>query len=269
MTDTVIVEAGRVIEVHRGSRNVRPPFGRTAIHAAGGLVHPGMIWDEAGRVFRSEPTPLLDIPRTFIGAQINSAPAIGIPVVAGLPVETPAAVVPAASSNVNTINITVNAPPPASVPPAPFEIVQAAPPAVLHDAPRPSGAVDGRDGTGIDDPRRQGSSLPPGSAAAVSLDVVAAIRALQVEVWPPERERFADLAALFLTYGDASAVPDLAAIVPANMTIREVAEIALAARADAQSRIASLSSLIERSRMGDEPSSILAAAQRIADGGDA
>lgn len=238
--DAVVVRGGRVMQVHRGSWPPHVPYGAEVVAAPAGAVHPGMLYDGAQRMFLAMPAPAPQYPLSRI-----ALPSGGVPVATAVPALAQAPGAPV--SNVNTITV-VNQLPGAPMPAVPNTTMMDTPAMVASpgvSSAQPLGEV------------KPSPSLPPSAATAQSSEPVAtgsgmprdravsALRGFQVEAWPPERERYADLAAAFLSYGDPALVPDLAAIVPPGSSLEEVARIALEARDVAQRWVVDIGRLID------------------------
>lgn len=240
--DCAIVNAGgRVVAVHRNHRPSLPlPVGLRAHDVVPGSVHHGYVWD--GQGFRPPVAPTPHWPRSRlepIYGETIPASAAGAPVAAGQH---------GGNSNVITINVqsptTHQASPPAA--PVAHEIVtQPFPP-----GPQAMPRVE----TGLPPSLSPGAVVapaqeqPPGSASTF-IDhrqrALSTLRSIQLECWPPEREQVADWAAVFMTYGDPTMVPDLVAMTPHGMALADVASVALEARAVASAWIAEIGALID------------------------
>lgn len=224
--DSVVVRDGRVILVSGSTKSPYAPPDAIILSAPAGAVAPGMIYDHARQVFLQPDVAAAVFPRSRFDARPLTS---GIPVVAAVPA-VPS--VPAISLSIENHN-SAGGPPLAPV----------ASPGV-SSAGRPLGEVPESLLPPVGAPAASSEPAAPGSGMP-HIRAVSALRGLQVEAWPPERERYADLAAAYLSYNDPALVPDLVAIVPPGSSIDEVARIALEARETAQQWILAIGRLID------------------------
>lgn len=229
--DTVVVRGGRVIHVSGSSQRPYAPVDAIVLAAPAGAVAPGMLYDAGRQVFLPPVADALQLPASRVaGVSVVPQAPSAIPAVAMVPASVP---VPAVS--VSIVNTNSAGAPPSSPAESPGVSSVGRPLGDSFPAPSPLSPGEGR-GEFLA-PSALGASLPRDRA-------VQALRGLQVEAWPPERERFADLAATFLTYQDESLVPDLVRIVPAGYSVGDVARLALEARETAQAWILAIGQLI-------------------------
>lgn len=278
--DVAVVRSGRVEQVLRSVRGARVPHGAMGINCEAGRVHPGMLYDGASHTFHPPPVDTTQPP----------AASSSISVVQHAPAGSAAQPTPvmggggSPSSNQNVITLNVAAPAaPVTVEsgrqqPAPavthhhqYAPVQAG--TIIDNPPQPSRepAVSPRLDSAA--PQMTRSSMAPESARSAIdrvMHVRDRLRAIQFDLWPPEREAIADLASVYVAYGDQELVPELVAMLQPGFTLSEIAGVALEARALAQERIAEIGRLLttHMHTVTDDASAdaLIAQAHRIATG---
>lgn len=249
MYDVAVVRAGRVEQVLPGVRGARVPHGAMGINCRPGSVHPGMIFDLPSHTFHEPPT------------QPQASPVAGnsVSVVQHAPASAPAAggppAAPGGSNNQNVITLNVGnlpAPPVAVVAGAPIGQPVAVPPvpalAAVGSRPLEPFLAPASSPPGLPVPPFSPPVARTEDVPALVLATRGKLRALQVDVWPPDRERIADLASLYATYADPAMVPELVAMASGTgRSLDDVAQIALDARLVAHRRIELIGRLVDES----------------------
>ena len=286
-----MVVAGRVAQVHRGIGDAEALPGHTAIKVAHNQVHPGMLYDEASGRFLADPsahagydpTRLQFDPNTHTtvvhGYPASAAPGLvqpyhSQPMYPQYAPQAPAQITINNHSHNHAAPLAWGSVPwlPAGAPAAQAQmLLPAAPPGFAVEAamapsrglPAPAAAPAGSPATS------PGASPQIDDVAAARNSGVRRIRQLQTDVWPPEREHVADLSSVWLTHRDANSELALSASVPSGVDVEQFARLVLAARADAQGRIAKLGKIAQQIGQATSPERVgvmLARAELIATG---